>query len=491
MKNRPYFVIFGAMRTGSNLLEKTIEGLGDTVCYGEAYNPAFIGDPKTQDLFAWDKSDRDTDPLGFMTLLRGEAGGRIPGFRYFEGHAPDLAPVLLSDPDCRRIVLQRDPLASYLSLKAARETGQWMLRNAHRRVEVMVCFDEQEFEAYREQLVVHYAWLKTEMDAAGAEALWLNYDDLQDPGQLRRVVQHIGSSGEIPQQQPILRQNPQPLPERVSNYAQMCDWLGMHPEPRKPPPLPEPKDILACRNGPLAVAPLDGPGGEASVSLLYRLELRSFGGPALSYAQLQDPKARQAVFLSGLQGEVLQSVLDTRQLLSVVCHPATRLHSFFLTELFGRDWHVSLVRRRLMALHGGIPSPKELERKEKAVEPARHLALFSSFLDLLAEAQCGQGVLPPRLAWLPQADLLRQYQALAGIDRIGLLEDLPSFASQVAEMAGASPLPEKHLAAIVERAVRDDLPIKEVMTPEVGFKLQAVHGIDFKQFGYGLWPDGQ
>ncbi|MFK7942441.1 MAG: hypothetical protein AB8B85_05965, partial [Paracoccaceae bacterium] len=330
MKKQPYFVIFGAMRTGSNLLERSLSALGDTVCYGEPFNPGFIGNPKTHFLFGCDMADRDKDPEAFLTVLRGEAGGQIPGFRYFDGHAPDLAPRLLQDPLCRRIVLRRDPLASYLSLLTARETGQWILRNAHRRKEARVRFDAVEFEVYREKLALHYAWLESEMKAAGTDALRISYEDLQDPRVLVRVAQHIGSSGQLPETQPLVRQNPSPLTDRVLNYPEMCAWLGMNPEPRAPLPLPVAEDILLCRKAPLALAPVDGPGGDAALSLLYRLEARSYGGKSLAQGKLADPEARQTVFLSGLQGEVLQSGLGARTLVGVVCRRATSMHSMVL-----------------------------------------------------------------------------------------------------------------------------------------------------------------
>ncbi|MEM1298167.1 MAG: hypothetical protein AAGH68_02725 [Pseudomonadota bacterium] len=484
----PYFVIFAAMRTGSNLLEKTLDALGDTACYGEAFNPGFMGKPKTHTMFGWTRDCRDTDPQGFLTMLRGEAGGKIPGFRYFEGHLPDLAPHLMRDPACRRIILRRDPLASYLSLKAARETGQWMLRNAHRRMAVKVRFDAQEFEAFRERLTLHYAWLDSELQAAGTDALRLTYEDLLDQTMLWRVVNFIGSKGEVPLEQPIIRQNPGPLCERVLNYEEMCAWLGMHPEPRTPPPLPDEDDVLFCRHAPLAAAPIDGPGGSATLSLLYRLELREFGGTPLSHGQLLDAQARQSVFASGYRGELLRDILDRRELVSLVCHPATRLHSLFLEELFGRGWHGSAVRRHLVEKFGGIPSPKEMSAGSKTVEQPRHLAMFVEYLSCVAEALDGGGVLSAQRNWYAQADLLARYKGIVRVDRVGLLEDLDRVASMLARDLGLGPLPPSHVRAIADRAVRRDLPIDDIATPDVLNLLRRIHGRDFANFGYGDWP---
>lgn len=488
MKKRPYFVIFAAMRTGSNLLEKTLEGLGDTCCYGEAFNPAFIGGPKTHCLFGWGPSERDEDPEGFLTMLRGEAGQQIPGFRFFDSHAPDLVPKLARDTACRRIVLKRDPLASYLSLLAARETGQWLLRNAHRRKEVRVRFDAVEFEVYRERLAVHYAWFDAQMKEAGTDALRLDYEDLLDPATMARAASHIGSNGTVPEELPLVRQNPGRLPDRVVNYAEMCAWLGMNPEPRTPPPLPVAEDILICRDVPAALAVIDGPGGEAGLSLLYRIAARNFGSARLSHGQLSDPQARQAVFLSGLSPDILDVELARRRLIALVCHPATRLHQLFLQELFGPGWHASVVRRHLMREHGGIPSPNEVSEGAVVLEPARHRQIFMGFLDLVAVAQAGDGPVPPRRAWFSQAALLDTYQELARVDSVVSLESLPDFAARFTALLDTDPLPAKHLAALMDAVLRDDLPFADIIADDVLERLRAVTGADFARFGYGDWP---
>ena len=488
MKNRPYFVIFAAMRTGSNLLEKTLEGLGDTCCYGEAFNPGFIGGPKTKCLFGCDVEERDRDPEGFLTMLRGEAGEQIPGFRIFDEHAPDLVPHLAQDPACRRIVLKRDPLSSYLSLLAARETGQWLLRNAHRRKEVRVRFDAVEFEFYRERLAVHYAWFDAKMKEAGTDALRLDYEDLQDRAVLTRAARFIGSLGEVPEDPPLVRQNPGRLPDRVINYAEMCSWLGMNPEPRTPPPLPVAEDIQVSRNAPAALAMVDGPGGDAGLSLLYRIEARNYGSTRLTHAQLSDPSARQSVFLSGLSADVLDCELARRKLIAMVCHPATRMHQLFLGELFGPAWHASVVRRHLVRRCGGVPSPKELSEGEVALEPQRHRELFLGFLDLVAAVQEGEGPLPPQRAWHSQASLLDGYQKLARVDIVASMESLADFAIRLAAALETDPLPAKHVAAILDNVLRADLPFAEIVSQDILDRLRELYAIDFARFGYGDWP---
>ena len=44
------FVVFAEMRTGSNFLEANLNAIPGVTCHGEAFNPAFIGNEKKQEL---------------------------------------------------------------------------------------------------------------------------------------------------------------------------------------------------------------------------------------------------------------------------------------------------------------------------------------------------------------------------------------------------------------------------------------------------------
>ena len=54
------FVIFAGMRTGSNLLEATLNA-HDLACFGEAYNPYFIGWPDQRTLYDMTLADREAE----------------------------------------------------------------------------------------------------------------------------------------------------------------------------------------------------------------------------------------------------------------------------------------------------------------------------------------------------------------------------------------------------------------------------------------------
>ncbi|MEM7423919.1 MAG: nodulation protein NodH, partial [Pseudomonadota bacterium] len=221
-----YFAIIGTMRTGSNLLEKTIERFGDTACYGEAFNPGFISGPRKQDVLGWSVRERDADPTGFLESIITETPYLVPGFRIFDEHDRAVLEQVLADPRCRRIVLRRDPVESYVSLEIARLTGQWMLREPRNRMTARIRFDPEAFGRYRRRVEAHYADVEALMRRAGTNALQLDYADLDSRAILGRVAAHIGSRGVVPEAPPIQRQNSPDMMEKVENYEEMCAYLG-------------------------------------------------------------------------------------------------------------------------------------------------------------------------------------------------------------------------------------------------------------------------
>ena len=66
------FVVFAAMRTGSNFLEANLNAIPGVACHGEAFNPYFVGYPHRETLLGFDQAAREADPA---KLLAPEIGG--------------------------------------------------------------------------------------------------------------------------------------------------------------------------------------------------------------------------------------------------------------------------------------------------------------------------------------------------------------------------------------------------------------------------------
>ena len=65
-KQFEYFVVFAEMRTGSNFLEASLNEFSDLHCYGEAYNPHFVGHHNKDALFGVDMAQREISPLSLI-----------------------------------------------------------------------------------------------------------------------------------------------------------------------------------------------------------------------------------------------------------------------------------------------------------------------------------------------------------------------------------------------------------------------------------------
>ena len=463
-----YFVILGAMRTGSNLLEQIIAGLPGTVCHGEAFNPAFVGGPRREDILGWTRSARDRDPLGLLHAMREDAGDAMPGFRLFDKHAPDVLDHVLADPDCIRIVLRRDPLQSFVSLKIAVETDQWVLRAARRRRMTRIEFDAQAFASYRDGLAAHYDRIRDGMESAGTSALYLDYDQLQDPDLPYRLAGHLGLSASGGEPPALVRQNPISLRSKVRNYAQMCADLGMTPERLAPEPLPGPDCLELAQSVPVAVAPVSGPGLLPLQTLVHRLDCRVSGAPMLGRGPLTS---------AALEGTLFQQdSADGRATFAVISTPARRLKWLMSKVLLtGPD---SLARLLIRERHADLPGTPNAWT---AMLSEQRDAIFSDFLDLVARALAGDADLSCPANWRPQADQLAALTASGPAPRLYREADFGQMASDVCSAAGQAPFPAGQLTSI--SGIVLPMPDTEAMPDELVARANAIHARDLQEFG--------
>ena len=61
---------------------------------------------------------------------------------------PRVLPTFMNDPRCAKIILTRNPLDSYVSLKIAQATRQWKLGDVKTKRSAQVAFDPAEFEEH-------------------------------------------------------------------------------------------------------------------------------------------------------------------------------------------------------------------------------------------------------------------------------------------------------------------------------------------------------
>ena len=179
------------MRTGSNLLESKLNMFVDLQSVGEAFNPNFIGTPKTRKVMEVSLLDRAQNPIPLLEKIK-QPSQTIHGFRYFHDHDPRVLLPCLLDLRCAKIILTRNPVESYISWKIARQTGQWKLQNINRRKENQkIAFDAKEFSEYLTEIQNFNLYLNARLQTTGQTAFQLNYEDLQNQDVINGTAQFL------------------------------------------------------------------------------------------------------------------------------------------------------------------------------------------------------------------------------------------------------------------------------------------------------------
>lgn len=472
-----YFVIFGTMRTGSNLLERTLGACEGLSAEGEVFNEIFIGKPDRVRHLGWTLAERKADPVGYLEVVLAEARG-IPGFRIFDRHDAAMIDHAARDPDCARIVLTRDPLDSYLSLKIAAETGQWLLSKEENRKLAKVAFDAAEFDDYRDAVAAHYAGLRRKMRAAGQTAFEISYDELGDLEIVAGAAAHVGATAPLTAlPQKIKRQNPEDWRDKVTNPGDVEAWFaaqGRAAPPRRAPDAGrvdfEPLDALVAARGlNLLFAPIEG-AGAAEFETLMRGAERAAGvaGKPLAHGLKPTHVARRR-----RRGAVVASFAR---------HPAARLYDLFRRRVASQSDKAFSGLRAALAERYGAPADVTEETEGAA---------FDALLAFIADNRAGRTAFPADPGWAPQTVLLSRYGAVAPLDVLGRVERFAEDADPILRRLGVA-APEA-LTATFSAAVERAAPaagLARILTSEREKRIVELYEPDFERLGYARMTQG-
>ncbi len=464
------FVLFAEMRTGSNFLEANLNALPGVTCHGEAFNPVFIGYPGRENLLGITMEERQADPTRLLSAIR-EQEGVLGGFRFFNDHDPRVLDLVLPDPRCAKIILTRNPVDSYISRLIASATGQWTLTNATHVKSEVVTFDADQFEANLETLQAFQLRLMRALQVTGQTAFYLDYEDIRDLDVMNGLVTFLGVEGRLEAlDHKLKKQNPEPLEEKVGNFAEMelalarLDRfnLGRTPnfEPRRGPGIP---GFLAAATSPLLYMPVKGGPVAATTDWLAAVDgARPQGG--FTHKTLRQWKNRHPGHRS----------------FTVVRHPLARAHAAFCDHILTSGPPSFTTIRAALRQHHGVAVPDEYRPRDWNDEA--HRAAFAAFLVFLKANLSGQTGLRIDASWASQTSVL---QGMAGFA-------LPDLILREEEMADALPA----LAATLGRA---DTPPPEATTDPHRARLARIHdrelealardayARDCMTFGFGPW----
>ena len=477
MADFDYFVVFAEMRTGSNYLEANINLFHGLHCYGEAFNPSFIGYPQYNDVLGISLEARETDPGRLIDAFKADAD--LAGFRFFNDHDPRVLELCLPDPRCAKIILTRNPVDSFISWKIARSTGQWKLTNATHAKTQQVDFEHDEFTAYLDRLQQFQLRLQKALQHSGQTAFYLTYDDLSDVDTVNGLARFLGCKDQLTAlDRKLKKQNPAPATSKVKNPEEMAKTLAdldrfdlgrtPHFEPRRGPMIPA---YLAAPETPLLYLPLRGGLDGAMGDWLAALDGRA------------NRKALRRDFTQKSLRQWKQNNPGHRSF-AVLRHPVVRAHNAFCSRiLFDGPLLLPKIRQTLRKVHRlPIPADPLLPRNLKGYGIDDHRKAFKVFLDFLRSNLTAQTAVRTDPSWASQLSVL-QGMAQFGLPDMILREahldrDITQLCAQVGISAPPAPSVSNEMVIGLLREIYDD---------EIERSAREAYQRDFASFGFDRW----
>ena len=476
MSKFDYFIVLAEMRTGSNFLEANLNALDGVSCHGEAFNPAFIGYPKTETLLGLSHEQREHDPLSLIEQVKSHEG--LSGFRFFHDHDTRALTICLDDPRCAKIILTRNPVDSYVSWKAAQATGQWKLTNATHSKSLQVTFDPDEFEAQLEATQAFQIKVQNALQRAGQTAFYIGYDDLRDVDVMNGLAAFLGVDARLENlDKKLKKQNPEPLEDRVSNFSDMQDALRQLDqfdlsrtpsfEPRRGPAIPT---YIAADKAGLLYMPLRSGPDWAVVRWLGDLEGMR-------------PRELQRKFTQKTLRQWQEAHVGHRAF-AVLRHPVARAHAAFCDCILG-DGPGSFpgIRANLRKVHRlSIPEDTPDLSNRSSYDDASHKEAFLGFLRFLRNNLAGQTSIRVDPAWASQLALLQGMAEFAVPDMILREDRLAADLLMLTEQVGITETPQ---LIPTEHAHHDRLV--SIYDATIEEAAREAYGRDYEAFGFGNW----
>ena len=468
------FVVFAEMRTGSNFLEANLNAFDGITCHGEAFNPHFIGYPNSEDILGISQEERDRDPSRLLGQIRQATPGGIGGFRYFHDHDPRVLDALIRDPKVAKIVLTRNPAESYVSWKIARATNQWKLTNVKRRKEAQAHFDAAEFEDHLAALQTFQIMLMNALQKTAQTAFYIDYDDLQDVEIMNGLARWLGAKSQLDSLNTALKvQNPEPLSQKVENFAEMerslakMDRFNLSRTPNFEP-----------RRGPVVPSYV----AAARTPLLY-MPIRS--GPEVAVQRWMC--ALDGVEHGDLLGDFSQGSLRTwkkenpgHRSFTVIRHPLARAHEAFCTKILTtKKGSFKGIRKTLRRAHN-MPIPEDEPGSDYDVNA--HREAFTAFLAWVKANLSGQTAVRVDGHWATQAQCIQGMADFTLPDMIVREDEMSSYLPALAMQVGhdGPPDPEN-----VPNAA--PFSLAQIYDDQSEALARDAYARDYIMFGFGDW----
>ncbi|MCC1482116.1 nodulation protein NodH [Roseibaca sp. Y0-43] len=463
-----YFVVLAEMRTGSNLIEANLNEFDGITCEGEVFNPAFISHQGKEELYGVTLAERDRNPMALLWAIRGQPG--LTGFRFFHDHDARVLPTFMQDPRCAKIILTRNPLDSYVSLKIAQATQQWKLGDVKTRRSAQVAFDPVEFEDHVTRLQSFQARILNMLQTSGQTAFYIAYEDANDVAVLNGMAAWLGIDARIEApSRKLKRQNPEPLEQKLTNPDAVREglarldrfnlWRTPNFEPRRGPML---WGLRACATQPLAYLPMPGAPDLGVLDWLGQVDGAGAQGllgdfTTQGWRDWQRAHPRRAVF-------------------TALHHPLARAHEVYLRQVVhGQRANVRAFLARVHGVH--LPEKDAMESYDMAL----HRAGFLAFLRFAAANLNGQTAMTVMPAWASQTRLIEGLAGQAPLHHLLRAERLAQDLPGIGRALGLD-LPEFNPVSEPRR-----FTLGAIYDAEIEAAGRAAYGLDYDALGFEDW----
>ena len=227
------FCVIAGARSGSEYFTTRLNEHPEIACHRELFNRRRFVTALDEERVAKLPSlaSRDADPIAAIDAVAALSADAFPGKRYFGfkvflSHNQEIRKHVREDLRYKLIVLERkNKLAQYASLLTSRRTGVWSVwaADAQRPGRETVKVDIPGLEHYVRLENQRYSEFGRRI-AQRPDVLRMTSEELDSRFQEILEFLEVDASTQLPVVR--LRQNPDPLAERVENWTKVLNWLN-------------------------------------------------------------------------------------------------------------------------------------------------------------------------------------------------------------------------------------------------------------------------
>jgi LPS sulfotransferase NodH len=478
-----YYVLLADMRTGSNLFEDMITRYDAFSCFGELFNPHFIGGPKTPSMTSLTLSERDADSVGVVSRMIEENPDTLPGFRLFSDHNPMMLEHCLADETCAKIVLTRNPLESYVSHLIAARTGQWQLQELSKRKDAKVTFNIDKFQLYLEAKQDFATLIRSRLQQTGQTSFNIDYTDMAKVETFNGCAKFLGTDQKLEAFLPnTKRQNPASMREKVYNYDEMLEGLrtldifesnwSAYNEPSQ---TTSSTVLHACRTAPILYFPLTYDDNDPTIKWMCSIERDK--KPARTKMGVADVRE----WMAGTTNRTVITCLE---------HPVERIYRAFNDRIVfapndKNKWIRRILRERyeleIPSWGDGSWATKD-EMKSVGYTVDKHKQNFIRFLDFIQGNLRGQTNAPVSPEWGSQYLAIENYHEWTAPTVVVMPQMRKQAFSAIEATYGL-----KSDFDIDEQKSTDLILLEQIYCPRIEQAVRIAYQNDYRKFGFQGW----